>query len=123
MTGESFLEIIQSNELFKSLPVRLWERLAEIATVHEMEAGQVVFAQGQAITGLNLVYSGRLALSVRRHEDEREIRSVGPPEAVGAVTTAGYSHHFATARCTESGTLVFSISTNSQSLPSNTPAM
>lgn len=99
MNSDQVSRLLDGSPLFQGLPDTLRGALVESAEIIELDDAELVFRQEQSITGLVLVLEGELELSVKRKGQERAIWVARSGDAVGAITTVGYSQHFTTARC------------------------
>ena len=68
--------VLDSTELFASLPEEMVDRLRSQARIRELAKGDLLFAQGDESSDLYVVQEGRIAISTRS-SDNRESMVAG----------------------------------------------
>jgi CRP/FNR family transcriptional regulator, nitrogen oxide reductase regulator len=83
--GERLRDALAASPLFESLPAPLRERVERMATLQELEKGDVLWHAGEPSDSLTVIVSGRV--KVVRHAEQGDVilEMFGPGEAVGAV--------------------------------------
>jgi CRP/FNR family transcriptional regulator len=83
--GERLRAALASTPMFEKLPAPLRERLQHLATLQELDKGDVLWRAGDPSDSLTVIVSGRV--KVVRHADPGDVilEMFGPGDAVGAV--------------------------------------
>jgi CRP/FNR family transcriptional regulator len=93
---------------FAGLPAHVLRRLSGIERAHNYPSGAVLFQEGEPASGIFLLCSGSVKLSVgSSHGDSLLLRAAGPGEILGLSATLTGQGHEVTAETTVPSQLVF----------------
>src|SRR5262245_6647415 len=83
--GERVREALASTPIFQALPAPLRARVADMATLQELEKGELLWNTGDPAESLTVIVGGRV--KVVRHAEAADVilEMFGPGDAVGAV--------------------------------------
>lgn len=102
------LALLRQSPLLSSLPDETLERLVEQATEHPLEAGTLVFEQGDAADGLYVLLEGTLSVyRSSQDEDDIELARVGPGSLVGEMAILDNKPRSASVRCVDDCRLLY----------------
>ena len=103
---ERVREALASVPMFEALPPPLRERVAAMATLHDIDKGGLLWNMGDPANTLTVVVSGRV--KVVRHAEAADVilEMFGPGDAVGAVAVYNEIPYPATAIAMEPCTLI-----------------
>jgi CRP/FNR family cyclic AMP-dependent transcriptional regulator len=83
------------------------EKIADIASIHDFDKGDIVFREGDPAENMYLVVSGNVSLEVcAAGAGCKQIMTLGPGELVGWSSHLGQSRYTARARTPQSARLV-----------------
>ena len=104
--GERVRAALAASPMFETLPSALRERVAQMATLQELDKGEFVWHAGDPSDTLTVVVSGQV--KVVRHADAGDVilELFGPGEAVGAVAVYNEIPYPATAIAMDPCTLL-----------------
>jgi len=104
--GDRVREALAATPMFDALPPPLRERVAAMATLRDLEKGELLWNTGDPAENLTVVVSGRV--KVVRHAETADVilEMFGPGDAVGAVAVYNEIPYPATAIAMEPTTLL-----------------
>jgi CRP-like cAMP-binding protein len=99
-------ETLRSVPLFRELQPKQIKSLAKWTTTRVYQPGQVIVGEGQVGLGLYCIQSGKVTVTQRTPNAEREIRIMGPGESFGELALLEDAPRSATVTAVEQTTAV-----------------
>lgn len=103
---EQYAALIIGLPLFKGYTLQGAQRLAKSGEILEYAAGEVLFKEGDAATGVLLVLTGKLQVFVERHGRELVLTDAGPGTILGELAVLCGIERSASVRVVEPSTVL-----------------
>lgn len=98
--------LLRANALFRELPRATVDRIVELGYTRRMQAGELLYLQGDPGEGLYLILSGEVRISATgRDGQELHLNSLSAGEVMGEIALLDGGNRTATATATQDGML------------------
>jgi CRP-like cAMP-binding protein len=84
--GVSAEEVLRRVPLFRGLRPQELKSMAKFTVSRNYQAGEIIVEEGQLGFGLYCIDTGRVKVTQRTSQGEREIRTMGPGESCGEIS-------------------------------------